>query len=377
MGIGRLKRTNDADIWLPAIVGVLLFGGVIMVYSASAMWADTNFSGDSFFFLRQIVWVIVSIVMMFLISRIDYRRLEKWVWVFLIGTFGLLALVLFTREISGARRWIDLYFFKLQPSEIFKYVLIMFLAAMLAAKKDKIVHLRSVLFPALPVLVVGFGLILMEPNLGTVLILSLMVLVLFFVAGIRLRLLALFSGAIGLMAYLMVFVGGYKLDRIHAWWNALENPLQAGYQVKQSILAIGSGGVIGAGLGRGSAKMLYLPAPHTDFIFATLAEEGGFIIVMLLLVLYLLLIWRGIHIAMHAPDLFGFFIAVGVTTIIGGQALMNLMVATALIPVTGLPLPFLSYGGSSLILTCCGVGLLLAVSRQKVSSPQLFRRGVQ
>jgi len=271
VGIGRLKRTNDADIWLPAIVGVLLFGGVIMVYSASAMWADTNFSGDSFFFLRQIVWVIVSIVMMFLISRIDYRRLEKWVWVFLIGTFGLLALVLFTREISGARRWIDLYFFKLQPSEIFKYVLIMFLAAMLAAKKDKIVHLRSVLFPALPVLVVGFGLILMEPNLGTVLILSLMVLVLFFVAGIRLRLLALFSGAIGLVAYLMVFVGGYKLNRIHAWWNALENPLQAGYQVKQSILAIGSGGVIGAGLGRGSAKMLYLPAPHTDFIFATLA----------------------------------------------------------------------------------------------------------
>ncbi|MFH2054691.1 MAG: putative lipid II flippase FtsW [bacterium] len=377
MGIGRLRRAKDADIWLPAIVGVLLLGGVIMVYSASAMWADTNFSGDSFFFLRQIVWVIVSVAMMMLISRIDYRRMEKWVWVLLICSFALLVLVLFTRPISGARRWIDLYFFKLQPSEIFKYVLIIFLAAMLAAKKDKIRHLRSVLFPALPVLAVGFGLILAEPNLGTVLILSLMVLVLLFVAGIRVQLLALFSGAIGLVAYLMVFVGGYKIDRIHAWWNALEDPLQAGYQVKQSILAIGSGGVIGAGLGRGSAKMLYLPAPHTDFIFATLAEEGGFIIVMLLLLLYLLFIWRGTHIAMHAPDLFGFFIAVGVTTIIGGQALMNLMVATALIPVTGLPLPLLSYGGSSLILTCCGIGLLLAVSRQRVASPQLFRGGAQ
>ncbi len=373
MGIGRLKRAQEVDIWLPAIVGVLLLGGVIMVYSASVMWADTNFSGDSFFFLRQIVWVMISVGMILVISQLDYRRLEKWVWVLLFFSLGLLVLVLFAEPISGARRWIDLYFFNLQPSEIFKYVLIIFLAAMLAAKKEKIRHLRSVLFPALPVLAVGFGLILAEPNLGTVLILSLMVLVLFFVAGIGLRLLALFSGTIGLVAYLMVFVGGYKLDRIHAWWRALEDPLLAGYQVKQSILAIGSGGLIGSGLGRGSAKLLYLPAPHTDFIFATLAEEGGFLVVMLLLLLYLLFIWRGIHFAMHAPDLFGFFIAVGVTTIIGGQALMNLMVATALIPVTGLPLPLLSYGGSSLILTCCGIGLLLAVSRQRVNSPQLFR----
>ena len=373
MGIGRLKRAQDVDVWLPAIVGILMLGSVIMVYSSSVMWADTKFSGESFFFLRQIVWVIVSVGMILLLSRIDYRRLEKWVWVLMIFSLGLLGAVLFAEPVSGAKRWISLYFFNLQPSEIFKYALIIFMAAMLAAKKDKIRHLRSVLFPALPVLAIGFGLILAEPNLGTVLVLSLVVLVLFFVAGIRLRLLALFSGAIGTVAYLMVFVGGYKLDRIHAWWRALEDPLLAGHQVKQSILAIGSGGLIGSGLGRGSAKLLYLPAPHTDFIFATLAEEGGFLVVMLLLLLYLLFIWRGIHIAMHAPDLFGFFIAVGVTTIIGGQALMNLMVATALIPVTGLPLPLLSYGGSSLILTCCGIGLLLAVSRQRVNAPQLFR----
>lgn len=375
MGIGRLKRIQDVDIWLPAIVGVLLLGGVIMVYSASAMLADAKYSGDTFFFLRQIVWVTISVGAILLISRIDYRRLEGLVWPLLFVALALLVAVLFTSPINGAKRWIGLLAFNVQPSEIFKYVLIMFLSAMLAAKKDKIRHLRSVLFPAMPVLAVGFGLILLEPNLGTVLILSLMVLVMFFVAGIRLRLLTLFGGSITLVCYLMVFVGGYKLDRIHAWWRALQDPLQASYQIKQSILAIGSGGVFGAGLGRGAAKMLYLPAPHTDFIFATLAEEGGFLFVMLLLLLYLLFIWRGIHIAMHAPDLFGFFLAVGITTIIGGQALMNLMVATALIPVTGLPLPLMSYGGSSLILTCCGIGLLLAISRQKVASPQLFRGG--
>ncbi len=284
MGIGRLKRAQDVDVWLPAIVGILMLGSVIMVYSSSVMWADTKFSGESFFFLRQIVWVIVSVGMILLLSRIDYRRLEKWVWVLMIFSLGLLGAVLFAEPVSGAKRWISLYFFNLQPSEIFKYALIIFMAAMLAAKKDKIRHLRSVLFPALPVLAIGFGLILAEPNLGTVLVLSLVVLVLFFVAGIRLRLLALFSGAIGTVAYLMVFVGGYKLDRIHAWWRALEDPLLAGHQVKQSILAIGSGGLIGSGLGRGSAKLLYLPAPHTDFIFATLAEEGGFLVVCALFI---------------------------------------------------------------------------------------------
>jgi cell division protein FtsW len=202
---------------------------------------------------------------------------------------------------------------------------------------------------------------------------SLVVLILFFVAGVSKRLLLLLGGGVGLAAYLMVFVGRYKIDRIYAWLGSIFDPLQADYQVRQSVLAIGSGGSLGAGLGRGSAKLFFLPAPHTDFVFATLAEEGGFIAAAALLVLFAILTWRGLQIAVHSPDLLGFYLALGITITIFCQAALNLMVATSLLPVTGLPLPLISYGGSSLILTCAGIGILLNISRQRVPNPQLFK----
>jgi cell division protein FtsW len=373
MGIVRARKSKEADRTMIISVALMLLIGTVMVYSASAMLAESRFSGDAFFLKRQLIWVAAGVLVTYLLSRFDYHHFEHFSWAVLIPALGLLAAVLMTTPINGARRWLNLGIVGVQPSEIFKYALVIFLSAMLAVKRDRIKSLRSVLMPAFPIIGIGFGLILLEPSLGTVLVMSVVVFILFFVAGVRKRLLAVFTGGVGLAAYLMVFVGHYKVDRIYAWLDSLADPLRADYQVKQSVLAIGSGGWTGAGLGRGSAKLLFLPAPHTDFIFATYAEEGGFIAAMILLLLFAILVYRGLRIATNSPDLFGFYLALGITAVIFCQAALNLMVATALTPVTGLPLPLISYGGSSLILTCAGIGILLNISRQRVTTPQLFR----
>ena len=289
----------------------------------------------------------------------------------------LLVVVLFGREINGAKRWISLGFVSFQPSEIFKYSLIVFLATMLSIKREKITQLKSVLLPAGPLMAVGFGLILLEPNLGTVLVLSGVVLVLFFLAGVRVRLLALFLGGMASVASFMVFVIGYKRARVDTFLASVSDPLLASYQIKQSILAIGSGGFSGRGLGHGSAKLFYLPAPHTDFIFATLAEEGGFLLALCVLILIALLVWRGIRTAIYSSDLMGFYLALGITMLIFVQTATNLLVATAMIPATGLPLPFMSYGGSSMVFTSIAIGILLNISKYCVATPQLFRSRVE
>lgn len=373
MGVVRTRKNRDIDRPMVATVALLLLTGTVMVYSASAMLAASRFSGDAFFLKRQLIWLMISILVTYLLSKFDYHRFQRLAWLVLLPAIFLLVLVLFTTPINGARRWLQLWFFGVQPSEVFKYALVIFLSAMLAVKRERIRSLRSVIMPAFPIIALGFALILAEPSLGTVLVMSAVIFILFFVAGVSKRLLFLFTGGIGLATYLMVFVGRYKIDRIYAWLDSLSDPLRADYQVRQSVLAIGSGGVFGSGLGRGSAKLLFLPAPHTDFVFATLAEEGGFIASIILLLLFAILIWRGIQIATHSPDLLGFYLALGITTLIFCQAALNLMVATSLTPVTGLPLPLISYGGSSLILTCAGIGILLNISRQRVNSPQLFK----
>ncbi len=368
-----MTQPRDYDKILIVVVGLLLLIGTVTVYSASAMFAGSRFGSDTFFFQRQLIWLGISVVAMFVAARLNYRALCNLAWPLLTISLVFLVVVLFTREINGAKRWIDLGFFKFQPSEVFKYVLIIFMAALLTVKKDKIRQFSSVLFPLFPILALGFGLILLQPNLGTVLVLAAVTFILLFVAGISQKLLALFLGGIGGASFFMVYVIGYKRARVDTYLESISDPLLASYQVKQSILAIGSGSLFGKGLGRGSAKLFYLPAPHTDFIFSTLAEEGGFIVATLVLILFGILVWRGIRIAIHSADLAGFYLALGITLVIFCQAATNLLVATAMIPATGLPLPFLSYGGSSMLFTCIAVGILLNVSRYAVATPQLFK----
>lgn len=372
-----MNKPRELDKTLIVVVGLLLLIGTVIVYSASAMFAGTRYGNDTFFFQRQLIWLGLSATALFVAARLNYRALCNLAWPLLAVTLALLIVVLFTRDINGARRWIDLGFFKFQPSEVFKYVVIIFMAALLTVKRDKIQQFSSMFFPLFPVLAVGFGLILLQPNLGTVLVLAAVTFILLFVAGIRQRLLALFLGSMAAVAFIMVYVIGYKRARVDTYLDSVSDPLLASYQVKQSILAIGSGGLFGKGLGRGSAKLFYLPAPHTDFIFATLAEEGGFIVATVVLILFGILVWRGIRIAIHSADLTGFYLALGITLVIFCQAATNLLVATAMIPATGLPLPFLSYGGSSMLFSCIAVGILLNVSRYTVATPQLFRSGVK
>jgi cell division protein FtsW len=368
-----MRSSQSMDRTIIVVVGLLLLVGTVMVYSASALLAETRYNGDAFFFKRQLLWLVISAVTCYLASRFDYQKLVPLAWPLMILSLGLLVYVLFGREINGAKRWISLGVVSFQPSEIFKYVLIIFLATMLSIKREKIKQIKSVLFPAGPLIAIGFGLILLEPNLGTVMVLSVIVFVLFFLAGVRARLLALFLSGMGSVAFFMVFVIGYKRARVDTFLASVSDPLLASYQIKQSILAIGSGGFLGRGLGHGSAKLFYLPAPHTDFIFATLAEEGGFLLALFVLVLIALLVWRGIRTAIYSSDLLGFYLALGITMLMFVQTATNLLVATAMIPATGLPLPFLSYGGSSMVFTSIGVGILLNISKHTVTTPQLFK----
>jgi cell division protein FtsW len=372
-----MRPTQSVDRTIIIVVGLLLLVGTVMVYSASALLADTRYNGDAFFFKRQLLWLGISAVACYLASRFDYQRYAKLAWPLIITSLILLIVVLFGREINGAKRWISLGLVGFQPSEIFKYSLIIFLATMLPIKREKITQLKSVLLPAGPIIGLGFGLILLEPNLGTVLVLSGVVFVLFFMAGVRARLLTLFIGGMGSIASFMVFVIGYKRARVDTFLASVSDPLLASYQVKQSILAIGSGGFLGRGLGHGSAKLFYLPAPHTDFIFATLAEEGGFLLALFVLVLVALLVWRGVRTAIYSSDLMGFYLALGITLLIFVQTATNLLVATAMIPATGLPLPFMSYGGSSMVFTSVAIGILLNISKYCVATPQLFRSRVE
>jgi cell division protein FtsW len=368
-----MRPSQSMDRTIIVVVGLLLLVGTVMVYSASAMLAETRYDGDAFFFKRQLLWLAISAVACYLVSRFHYQKFVNLAWPLMIVSLGLLVYVLFGREINGAHRWISLGIVGFQPSEVFKYVLIIFLATLLSIKREKIKQIKSALFPAGPLIAVGFGLILLEPNLGTVLVLSAIVFVLFFLAGVRARWLALFPSCIGAIACFMVFVIGYKRARVDTFLESISDPLLASYQVKQSILAIGSGGLLGRGLGHGSAKLFYLPAPHTDFIFSTLAEEGGFLLALFVLVLIALLVWRGIRTAIYSSDLLGFYLALGITMLIFVQTATNLLVATAMIPATGLPLPFLSYGGSSMVFTSIGIGILLNISKYSVTTPQLFK----
>lgn len=371
-----MTRPRDVDKVLIIVVGLLLLLGAVMVYSASAMFADSRYGSDTFFFQRQLIWLGLAVAALIIAVRVNYRALCNLAWPLIVASLVLLVIVLFTREVNGAKRWISFGFFGFQPSEIFKFSLIVFLAALLAAKKDKIKQIGSVIMPLVPVIAIGFGLILLQPNLGTVLVLAAATFILLFIAGVRKRLLAILVGGMASVAFLMVYVIGYKRARVDTFLESVSDPLLASYQVKQSILAIGSGGLFGKGLGHGSAKLFYLPAPHTDFIFATLAEEGGFIVATVVLILLGILVWRGVKIAIHSPDLQGFYLALGITLVVFCQAMTNLMVATAMIPATGLPLPFLSYGGSSMLITCAAIGILLNISRYSVATPQLFKSRV-
>ncbi|HML86906.1 MAG TPA: stage V sporulation protein E [Methylomusa anaerophila] len=361
--MGRPKSPDFAIFF--TIIALLGFG-IIMVFSSSAVSAYVNYN-DSFYFLkRQIIWAVLGILAMLLTMNIEYHVWQKLAKPVLFGTLILLVLVLVPglgKVVNGARRWIGFGALYIQPSEIAKLGMALFAANSLACSQDKIGNFIKGVMPQLLVLLIVFGLILKEPDLGTALVIGGTVFVLLFAAGAKISHLASL-GAVGIAGVVAaIIVEPYRLKRLLAFSDPWADPLNSGYHIIQSLYAIGSGGLFGVGLGRSREKFLYLPEPHTDFIFAILGEELGFIGTAAVVILFFLFAWRGYRVAISAPDIYGSMLAAGITSMIILQALMNIAVVTASMPVTGIPLPFISFGGSALIFTLAGVGILLNISR--------------
>ncbi len=360
------SKKSTPDFLLVVITLLLLAVGMIMVYSASAAWATYKFDDSFFFAKRQLLFAGLGVVAMFLIMNVDY-----WTWratskIVIITCFILLVLVLIPGiglERGGARSWIGVGAFSIQPSEFMKLAMIAYLAKYLSENQKKITSLRKGLIPSLFLVFFAFGMIMLQPDLGTGTVMVGTCFVMIFVAGGRISHFVGLGliGAAGFVA--LILSAPYRIKRITSFLDPWQDPLGSGFQIIQSLYAIGPGGLLGLGLGKSRQKFFYLPEPQTDFIFAILAEELGFIGGSLVVLLFALLLWRGVRIALGAPDLFGSFLAIGIISMIAIQVIINIGVVTGLMPVTGITLPFLSYGGSSLTLMLMAVGVILNISR--------------
>lgn len=340
------------------------FFGLIMVYSSSAIMAAERY-GDPFLFLKkQIVWVAVGIMVMLVLMQVNF---DWWQYSARVTVFTslvlLIAVLVIGRSVSGAQRWLQMGPFNLQPSEFAKIAMVIGLADFLDRKKSKIQFLWKGYVPAMVFILIYCGLIMIERDLGTPVVLFMVGASMLFISATRLRFLLASVLAVLPVLYYAVVLVPYRWQRVVSFLNPWDDPQGSGYQIIQSLVAIGSGGFTGKGLGGSEAKLLYIPAPHTDFIFSIISEEIGFLGVLLLLLLFVVFAIRGMAIAKRSPNLFGSFLAAGITMTIVYQVLLNIAVVTGCLPTKGLALPFLSFGGSSLIFTLAGIGIILNISR--------------
>ncbi len=359
------KRTPD--YWLFLIVVALLGIGVVMVYSASSIVADEQYGDSAFFFKRQAVWVGLGMAALLVTQRVHYERLRRLTPLLLIGSLLALVVVLVPgigRVAGGARRWISLGGpFAVQPVEAAKLGLVLYLANFLTNRGIDVGELRRGLLPPLLMMGTMFGLVILQPEMGSALLLGATTVAMLFVGGARILQLA----GLGLLStpILMVAILGeaYRRRRVLAFLDPWSDPRGVGFHIIQSLLALGSGGLLGVGLGQSRAKFFYLPERHTDFIFAIVGEELGLLGALAVLILFGLFAYRGFRIARTAPDRYGSLLASGITSMIALQAILNIGVTTGVLPVTGVPLPFMSFGGSSLVFSMIGVGILLNISQ--------------
>lgn len=374
------KLGNFPRLWVsPAeavffIAGILFVIGTINVFSASFVLGGQLFRDGYFFLTRHLISFAVGFVAMLVAALIDYRKIRRgWLLLAILAVVGLLVAVHFIGvEANGAKRWLNLGGFTFQPSELAKLTAIIITAAYLGAQLDRG---RPVSLKSWPIAVsVMLGVfVLRQPDMGTAAVIVGLSLVLYILAGIpKQELYALALGGAGMTVYL-VYAAAYRAERIWAWLDPWAYQQTSGYQTVQSLLAIGSGGLFGSGLGMGASKFHYLPEAHTDFAFAVLCQEMGFMGAVVVLLLLGALAWYGLQIASKAPDGYGFFLAAGVTTLVVGQAVGNIAMVSGVVPVTGVPLPFISFGGTSLIVNCAAIGLLISVGRR--TTAKVFQPG--
>lgn len=361
------SRLKAFDTVLFATVLILLGIGIIMILSASSHLGNLRYGSPYYFFVRQIIWATLGIAIMLFVSRIDYKLYKKYAKLIFAVSIGFLVLVLIpgvgSGEIRGAKRWIDLGFIDFQPSEIAKLAVIIYLSARLSKNYKKLDKFFTGIFPNFLGVILVAVLLYLEPHYSALAIICGISAILVFAAGAKIKyfvICILTALPVGLLG---IFIADYRADRIFGFLNPWADPLDTGWQVIQSLYAIGSGGVFGLGLGKSMQKYLYLSDAHNDFILAIVGEELGLVGMALVIGLFITLAVRGIIIATKSKDMFAGLLAIGITVLISTQVILNIAIVTGWFPVTGMPVPFLSYGGTSMIIFSTMIGILLNISR--------------
>jgi cell division protein FtsW len=361
-----MAKRVSVDRWLFTVTLLLIFAGLVMVFSASAVMAKERYGSGYFFLLRQLGWATAGLLVMVAAMKIDYKRYRHPAVVFsLLGlTTLMLIAVFFLDRAHHTHRWMHWGPFSFQPSEMAKPALILFLAFFLENRTKSMKDWRNTVLPAVVPTLIFIGLIVFQPDLGTAIACAAITVCVLFVAGMDMRYLGYALLASLLPLYFLIFHVAYRRARILAFLDPYSDPQGRGFHIIQSMIAVSTGGISGVGLMEGKQKLFYLPEPHTDFIFAVTAEELGLVGSLVIVLLFTIFLWRGIRTALRTQDTFGRFLAVGITSMIVVQAFINMSVVLGLLPTKGIPLPFVSYGGSSLFFALASVGVLLNISKQ-------------
>ena len=368
-----MAKRAETDRWLFLVTLALCLLGTVMIFSASAVTAQQQYGHSYVFVLRQAVWLVAGLAGMFGLMRMDYHRLREPVVVYtaLCVVAVLLVSTFFLDKSHATHRWIKVGPVNLQPSEITKLVVILYLAWFLDMKRRAVTSLEfnkqdllQTILPAVAPILVCVGLIVLQPDLGTSVDILLIMTAILFVAGLSWKWLAVGAGAAMPVLFALVMFVSYRQARLISFLHPDQDPQGAGFQLMQSLIAVGSGGFSGVGLMEGKQKLFYLPEAHTDFIYAVICEELGFLGALFVIVLFAMYGWRGLRAAFNAPDRFGSTLALGVTAMVIFQCLINFAVVLGMMPTKGIPLPFVSYGGSSLLVMLLATGVLLNVSQQ-------------
>lgn len=357
------KKSSDFTLLLTVLALVVI--GIIMVFSSSHYYALSKMNDSYHFLKRELMWAGLGLLGMFFAMNFDYWKYKKIAPYAYMLSIILLILVLTPLgiEFNGAQRWLGVGGFTIMPGEVAKICGIIFAATYLSRKPEKIKDFFKGVVPSLMIIGIYFALIILQPNLSTALTISVIIASMMFVTGMRWLHVSMMGLGGVLLVAIMIMLAPYRIKRLTGFLDPFADPQGAGYQVIQSLYALGTGGLFGVGLGKSVQKYLYIPEPQNDFIFAIIGEELGFIGCVTVILLFLLLIWRGVRIAINAPDLFSCLLATGITSMVAVQVIINIAVATSSMPVTGIPLPFISWGGNSLAIFMSAMGVLLNISR--------------
>lgn len=368
-GNKKKAKTKPGDFWLIIFTLMLVIFGLTMVFSASYYYSISRDGTAYSYLIKHCIWVVLGLIAMTFGAAFDYRRYRKWNLPVYIGSIILLIIVLtpLGQTTNGATRWLALGPITIMPGELAKLAAILFVASFLSEDTKRIKSFTRGILPLLAVAGIYVGLILMQPNLSTAMTICGIMVAMMLVAGLKWRYIICVgaAGATGVASILLFLPDSYWAQRLTSFTDPFADSLNDGYQAVQSLLALGSGGLFGVGLGKSVQKNLYLPEPQTDFILAIIGEELGYIGVLALIIVYCLFIWRGAHIAINAPDQFGLLLASGITLMVAIQVILNIAVVTSTMPPTGINLPFISFGGNALLMFMFSAGVLINISRHQ------------